>query len=198
MAAKATREDQQGTPGFVQRTSQHITAHQSQSGTPASVEPHAQCTNGGCGLTGTLATLLGDPHQCLLCGKSKDISPPLAPCPTTSSSRIRHRHILQQPSSLSSICQPRYPQNHTYIHIIHLLSVRPPSKLSCPLWWWKTTHIKEQLQQSTPLTLSSSASVSCLLNRRVRLDFAFYTHSQAARERWNWEAAKERGKDGSS
>jgi hypothetical protein len=118
---------------------------------PAS-SPMPSVLMGGSGLTGTLATLLGDSPPFLLCGKSKVISPLLAPCPTTSSSRIRHRNhfsaavvaLFYLPATLSLESNVHTPISTFYLY-------RPPAKLRCPLWWWKTTHIK-----ATPLSLTLS------------------------------------------
>lgn len=157
---------------------------------PAS-SPMSSVLMGGSGLTGTLATLLGDPPQCPLCGKLKVISPPLAPCPTTSSSRIRYRHH----SSAAVVAL------HTYISS-HGLSVRTSdhiysSQLRCP-----PVVVENNAYQRTAPAIYSlslrSASVSCLLKGRVRLALLFTTHSQAASDKWELKAARERGKDGSS
>jgi hypothetical protein len=167
MGAKATREDQQGTPGLVQRASQHITAHQPQSRTPASIKPHVRCT------TVSVLVSLARLQHCwatllcaLLCGKLEVISPPLAPCPTTSSSRIRHHSSAR--AAVVALCLPAhvysYPQRIILYHPPSVLAsdTRPFVQAEVPLVV-ETTHIKEQLQQSTPLS------------QRVRLALLFAT-----------------------
>jgi len=85
---------------------------------PAS-SPMSTVLMGGSGLTGTLATLLGDPPPSPLCGKLKVISPPVAPCPTTSFDT--HSPLL------FSSCRPEPESSHLIHHLYWppITSIRP-------------------------------------------------------------------------
>jgi hypothetical protein len=159
MGATATREDQQGTPGLVQRASNTSQRINPKAGPRPASSPMPSVLMGGSGLTGTLATLLGDPPHCPRYGKLKVISPRLAPCRTTSSSRIRHHSsaavVALRLSATSILSSESVGSSTTFPGLSdHVHSSKPRG------------HIKEQLRQSTPLSPSLRVFCVCLLKRR--------------------------------
>ena len=139
---------------------------------------------GGSGLTGTLATLLGNPPHCPSARQVKSHKPTSSPWPTTSSSRIRHHSsaaavalCLSATSTLSSE------------------SYHPPSVLASDHNYFVFVQaelllvVENNAYQRTAPTVHTTLSLSprisaCLLKRRERLALLFATHSQAASNGW--------------
>jgi hypothetical protein len=156
--AKINREPQASFSAH-HNTSQRINP---KAGPRPTSSPMSGVLMGGCiGLTGTLATLLGDPPPCPLVRQVRSHKPTSSPVP-------HDVFITHSPSLFSSGSRRRsLSPSHVYSYLQRIILYHPPSvqasdtrpfvQAEVPLGVETTTHIKEQLQQ-WHATLSEGAA----------------------------------------